>query len=310
MENKILQTETKLESVPCNLCQGQDHKTLYKIANNQIVRCRKCGLIFVNPRPKEEEILKIYENDYFQRKSYDPHSEDFYGYVDYLADSKNVVKTFARVYKHIRIYKDQGKLLDIGCALGFFLDLARKNGWEPSGIEPSTYACSYAREKFNLPVMQNTLFDADLPEGAFDLATMFDVIEHFADPLNGLLKVNKCLKDGGLLAITTADADSLLGRLLGPKLEDVRRANEHLYVFSRKTIKEMLAKCGFEVLRIRTAGKYFSLGDLLERMTLHHHGFFRKLKSFLEKIKASNLTIYIDPGVKITVIAKKVRKVS
>lgn len=299
---------TPLESVSCNLCQGQDFKFLYKINNHRLVKCIRCGLIFLNPRLSEETLLKIYENNYFHRKIYDPDSSDFYGYVDYLADRENIIKTFENVFEHIEFYKEKGKLLDVGCAFGFFLELARKKGWETMGVEPSSQACSYASDKLNLCVQQGHLSTVILPSKTFDLVTMFDVIEHLCDPLAGLVKVNQSLRYGGLLVVTTADAGSLLARILGHRLEDIRRSNEHLYIFSRKTISSMLKKCGFEVMKIKTTGKFFSLDDLLERSTLYHPGFFRGLNFIFKKIKMNNLTFYVNPGVKMTVFAKKVEE--
>ncbi|MFC1698989.1 class I SAM-dependent methyltransferase [Candidatus Omnitrophota bacterium] len=299
-----------MEIIPCNLCQGQDLKFLYKINNLRVVKCLSCGLIFVNPRLKEERFLEMYENNYFQRNVYAPDQSDFYGYVDYLADSKNIIRTFEHVFGQIKVYKQQGRLFDVGCAFGFFLDLARKDGWQACGLEPSSQACAYAREKLDLAVDQGTLAEATLPAKTFDLVTMFDVIEHLCDPLAGLVKVNRSLKDDGLLVVSTPNADSLLAKILGKKLEDARRTNEHLYMFSRKTIAAMLKKCGFAVLKIRPYGKFFSLGDLLERSTLYHQGLFKGLKFVLEKIKMDNLTVYVNPRVKMTVFAKKVKEVT
>ena len=295
-----------LEHISCNLCGSDDFKTLYRINGTTVVKCRKCNLIFVNPRMSQESLVQVYENDYFHRKVYEPNSKEFYGYVDYLSDRTNIIKTFERVFRHIENYKTKGKLLDVGCAFGFFLDLARKKGWDAVGTELSSRGCSYARDKLNLFVHQNTLSGVVLSPEDFDLVTMFDVIEHLPDPLAGLCKINRSMKRDGLLAVTTADADSLLARILGPKLEDVRRINEHLYIFSRKTIKDMLEKAGFRVLKIKTTGKFFSLSDLFERLTLYNPNFFKALKFIFEKIKLRNLSIYVNPGVKITVFAKKV----
>ena len=301
---------TSLEFVTCNLCQSQNFKILYRINNLRVVKCAKCNLIFVNPRLNEKALLQMYENDYFHRKVYAPNSRGFYGYVDYLSDKKNIIKTFENVFEYLKAYKKKGKLLDVGCAFGFFLDLARKKGWETMGLEPSSQACSYIRDKLNLLVHQGTLSKVILPPETFDLITMFDVIEHLRDPLAGLVKINRSLKYGGLLAVTTADADSLLARILGQRLEDIRRTNEHLYIFSRETIVAMLKKCGFKVLKIKSYGKFFRLGDLLERSTLYHRGFFRGLKFILEKIKMNNLTVYVNPGVKMIVFAKKVKEMT
>jgi len=297
-----------LEHVTCNLCQGQDFKLLYTISNLTVVKCRQCNLIFVNPRLKKDTLQEMYESDYFHRKIYDPNSKGFYGYVNYLSDKKNIIKTFENVFDHIETYKKEGKVLDVGCAFGFFLDLAREKGWEVTGTELSSNACLYARNELNLKVHQKTLSEAVLPEGDFDLVTMFDVIEHLPDPMAGLCKINRSLKHDGLLAVTTADADSLLARILGPKLEDVRRINEHLYVFSRRTITGMLKKSGFKILKIKTTGKFFSLSDLFERLTLYHPRFFKGLKFISEKLKLHNLTVYVNPGVKITVFAKKIKE--
>jgi SAM-dependent methyltransferase len=140
-----------------------------------------------------------------------------------------------------------GRILDVGCATGVFLNEMRHRGWETYGVEPGEVAATYAVQRFGLRVFPGELGEAEYPDGSFDVITMWDVLEHVFDPMALLSDANRLLTEGGLLVLSFPNLGSIDVRLFGSCWAgwDVPR---HLYAFPRKTFKLMLEKAGFSVL--------------------------------------------------------------
>lgn len=216
-----------------------------------IVRCLHCGLIYTNPRPRREAIIENYE------VVEDPL---------YLANRPAREVTFR---KHLSAFErftgpgDGRRLLDVGSYVGVFVEVAQEAGWDSWGIEPSRWAVNYAKAR-GVNVVLGTMEDADFEEESFYALTMWDVIEHFRDPLAELRRTYKMLQPGGWLAVHTMDIDSLFARLMGPRwpwLMDM-----HVYYFTRRTLRMMLRKVGFRVAAIRPQGRYLHLNYLMTRL--------------------------------------------
>ena len=295
------------EYVSCNLCNSDSAKSVMKINGFNIVKCRKCGLIYVNPRLKFERLEQIYNNwAYFQNISFKDPKYTFYGYENYLEDKDDIIKTFARRLKVIEKYKKKGKLLDVGCGPGFFLELASGQGWQAQGVEISKKASDYARTNQKAPVFNGTIEGFKCKDGSFDVITIFDVIEHLPDPKKALLRINKLLKSNGLIVVTTPNIGSLCAKILGARWEEVQRVREHIYYFSGKTLKDMLELTGFEVLKTESAGRVFSVKSAIGRLNMYNQFLSRNLGKAADFLNLNNSKIYIDPRYKITVYARKI----
>lgn len=261
-------TKIHLEDVPCPLC-GSDRRTVrYDTpspwehwdaahfaattdrfgAYGTVVDCADCGLAYTSPRPGAADLLSGYADN----KDEDYESE---------RDSRciNAHMSLAVLRRHV----PRGRLLEIGCASGFFLNAARTT-YDVVGVEPSTWAREYARTTLRLEVPAATLADARLEAGSFDVVVMLDVIEHVADPLGLLRAAGSALKPGGTLYLVTPDIESLSARLLGGRWWGLRPA--HIAYFSRSTMGAMLAKAGFDVVEARSYGRIFSWGYWLSRL--------------------------------------------
>jgi 2-polyprenyl-3-methyl-5-hydroxy-6-metoxy-1,4-benzoquinol methylase len=142
-----------------------------------------------------------------------------------------------------------GKLLDVGCSLGIFLDEAQKAGWDVQGIEPSQWCAEQGKKLFGLSIAQGTY--RNIPELAqqFDVITMWDVLEHLDSPMDALRISHSALKDDGILAFSTVDIGSWYARFLGQKWPWLMTM--HIYYFDRKRIRQYLEKAGFKLLQIR-----------------------------------------------------------
>ncbi len=257
-----------LAYVPCNLCQSTEFKVLYSGDSHgqgpvpaqafrctsrshgvftNIVQCSRCGLIYENPREPEAVI----EEDYAQVE--DP---------DYEREAQGRVRTFTRLLDRLEQIRSRGRLADIGCYTGVFLELARQRGWETLGVEPSEWAARKAEEK-GLTVVNKPLRHAALPADSFDVVTLWDVIEHLHDPLGTLREIRRVLRPGGLLALSTMNAGSLFAKALGSSWPWYMRM--HLYYFTRGTISEMLKAAGFDLVSTEQHKRIVSLRYFIEK---------------------------------------------
>lgn len=296
-----------LESVGCNLCSANDTEHLYKIDGFNLVRCRRCGLIYVNPRLVRQEVEKIYTRpEYFHNPQFYDSDGFLYGYAEYVSERQEIEKSFEKVVKCLASLKTPGRLFEVGCGLGYFLNVARQYGWEVTGSEISESAAHYARRMLGLSVLWGSFEEQTLPPVSFDAGVLLDVIEHFHDPFAALQKSHKLLKPDGVLIIGTPNAGSLVARILGSRWEDMRRVKEHLYLFSHRTLTMMLEKSGFRVVKTVQYGRYFKVGKILRRWEIYGKRTARFLRCMSSVLGLEDRIYYIVPFTKMIVFAKKV----
>jgi 2-polyprenyl-3-methyl-5-hydroxy-6-metoxy-1,4-benzoquinol methylase len=220
-------------------------------------------LIYVSPRPSSAEILRRYSADYF-------HCERpvWGGYEDYLADEPEIRATFARRLRRLRArltLPSAARVLDVGCAAGFFMETARDEGFEVVGVEPCGEMAAAARVR-GLDVQAAAIEQAELPAESFDLVTLWDVVEHLADPRAALAAVEKWTKPGGYVVLTTPDAGAWLALLLRSRWLGFRSLDEHLYFFNREVMTRMLTAAGLAAVDVRSVGKYLRLDRVITRL--------------------------------------------
>jgi 2-polyprenyl-3-methyl-5-hydroxy-6-metoxy-1,4-benzoquinol methylase len=230
-----------------------------------LVRCRRCGLIYLKRRPSPAQMARYYPTAYLPYKSA-------------IEDERWALMRWAR-RRNIRRYcsvieqfspRAPGRVLDIGCSTGIFLAEMRNAGWEPYGIDLSPTAVVYARRRFGLPVFEGQLSDANLAAGRFTAATLWDVLEHTFNPLDILQTVHRLLEMDGIIAITVPHYESW-DRLFFGQYWIGYDAPRHLYVFPREALSDMLVQTGFEIVHTRCAfGGYFTSVASL-RLWLNQH---------------------------------------
>jgi len=146
--------------------------------------------------------------------------------------------------------KRPGRILDVGCGVGHFLNGMKLRGWQALGTEVSKEAAAYARERFDLEVFVGPLEQAGFPAAYFDAVTLWHVLEHLHDPLATLLEINRLLKEDGLLVFAIPNWHSLDARLFGEFWVGLDMPR-HLYVFPRPALEELLARSGFRIAETR-----------------------------------------------------------
>jgi SAM-dependent methyltransferase len=229
-----------MNDVPCALCGARDTARLYTKFDWGIERCRRCGLVYANPRAPEDAILARYSADYFWNE-YLPAVGAPGGRVDPgFLDQRH-----APMLALIRRASPHGtRLLEVGCGAGLFLKAAARAGWEAAGLELSSEGASFARERLALDVRTERAEAMSFPPASFDVAVMFDVIEHLFDPRAVLEATRRALRPGGVLVISTPNFDALSRLALGVDWA-VLSPLEHTYYYREGTLGRMLESCGF-----------------------------------------------------------------
>lgn len=289
MATKSLQ----LEYVPCELCGVDNTRHLFCGRDWQfhiegafcVVQCTNCGLIYTNPRPTQEAILRYYPEEYrgFSRVTRDEHASNklrnmFKEFlIKVFPQGKKVVLSSVRATRpelEVALEKP-GRVLDVGCGEGRTLYRLKQLGWQPYGVELDHKAVDYATATFSLDVFCGQLEEAHFPTGYFDLVIFNHSLEHLPHPLRTLRETYRILGKGGQVIIEAPNVRSIQARLFGERWVywDVPR---HLYSFSDVTLRRMLIEAGFQTTSFRhlptTGGFAASLQYVWDGLTGKPHG--------------------------------------
>lgn len=244
----------------CIACQGTTRPKFEK-QGAKLFECANCRMVFYNHKDYDYDLASLYEEGYFIG------NEVSQGYNDYFLLEKSLTKTFeTRLNKINRQFAcNYQDLLDVGCGPGFFLNVARKKGWKVKGVEISEFAATFAKKNFGLEVINGALEAGLFNPGSFDLVTLWDVLEHLPEPLDTLTEINKVLRPGGALVLTTGDIGSYFAKLCGSRWH-LLNIPEHVFYFNQQSIQHILVKAGFNVVDIKYECSYYTLEYLLERL--------------------------------------------
>ena len=233
----------------CPVCGQADAAPLFSKDGYGMVRCTACSAVFVGEDPAGIDFDALYGQAYYTGGS----DAVFADYVGQEAARRAHARRKLAVLRHLppRIAR-QGRLLDVGCAAGFFLAEARAH-YDVQGVELSTWSSAYARERLGLPVHTGTLQQAALPSNHFDVVTLWDVIEHVPDPVPLLQDAARVLKPGGRLVLTTGDWGSRYAERRGAQWH-LMTPPWHLTMFSRATLALAAQRAGLAPVGWRSEG--------------------------------------------------------
>jgi len=223
----------------------------------------------------------------------------------YLQEREGRILTFRRNLEPLlRLVppREGPRLLDIGCHIGVFLEIAQEQGWEAWGVEPSAWAADQARAR-GLRVTTATLREARFPDQFFDIVTMWDVIEHLTNPLASLQEAHRVLAPGGIICIHTINIESPFARLVGHRWPWLMEM--HLYYFSPQTLTHMLEKAGFQVIQMVAQGRYLRLGYLFSRLEPYAEVLAQSLEILTRSLGLAHLPISINLGDLFSTFARK-----
>jgi SAM-dependent methyltransferase len=240
------------EKVPCDGCGSEAFNPLFEGTDLLLdlpghfflVQCSQCGLIRQNPRISWDSLKKYYP-------------EDYKPYTKLITTERSILRRLDRRYgmwkrlHSIQRYKYGGRLLDVGCGTGIFLGEAHRSGrWELVGIEPTLQAAEYASKTLNIPCIPRRFNEVDMPEGSFDVLTMWNVLEHLENPIEDLRHAYQVLRPDGLLVLAIPNVDGIGPKLFGSYWMgwDLPR---HLYLFPQKQLRKILEEIGFKWMDAR-----------------------------------------------------------
>jgi len=244
---------TKYTLIPCVNCGSppEDHEPFINTVVShhghmygdplEIVLCSKCGLVFLNPQPTRDALDEFYREEYYQKT---PTTID----VDALISNKKWQRDFLFTWlkKQISVDIRDWDILDIGSGYGVWLQWFDKSN-RMSGIDSSKQASKVARDLFGINAYQSDFLANDLMDEQYDLITGLAIIEHFNDPLEALIELNRLLKKNGYLYLQTPDIHGMVLRQGYSRYFKV----VHTYYYSLHTLTSLLEKAGFEVIASR-----------------------------------------------------------
>ena len=253
-EHAYVRKNVLLESRPCPLgCPGPDepvlkgHDRLLGLAGEyMVVRCTTCGLMRTNPRPTQESIGYYYPDNYSPYKSIAIREGNFPSSI--FGHLKTSVQGLIR-FNSTRIPNlDPGRMLEIGCASGAFLEKMARKGWYVEGIELSRKASERARA-FGHKIINAAVEDAPDPLQLYDLIVGWMVLEHLHDPVGVLKKLRRWVKADGWFVFSVPNADSFEFKLFRERWYALHLPN-HLYHYTPNTLEKVLNKGGWEMVRV------------------------------------------------------------
>lgn len=258
-----------LEWSRCNLCGETNAQFLFKKEGANIIKCKSCGLVYRHPQGNPQEELEIHRTALLIKENNHKFIERKTALFKYLLNEVN-----QRAKK--------GKLLDVGCQFGYFLQLAKKEGWQTFGVDVSKEAAAFAKEKLGLNVYEGTLKEANFPDEFFDAVTLWEVLYQMSEPAQELREIRRILKKGGLIGLRLQNVnfhlaahyfyESFRGFFRILKIQDITKFS--IVEFSPAVIKKILKKTGFRDIEVKNSA--LTRGDL--------YGSFRHLNPIIIEV--------------------------
>lgn len=252
----------------CLVCGQTGLQSLYKI----LLKCPHCGFVTAS-LDAMQNVRQLYEGNYYTGGEF----------RSYLGDEAFFKRNFRNRLNQLRQRCGGGRLLEIGSAYGFFLDLAREY-FEVVGFEVNAEAACHGRQAYGVDIRTEDFLSATVTDigGPVDVTVMWDVLEHLQRPNHYLEHIRELSKPDALLYITTGDIGSYVARLRRRKWRMIHPP-WHLHYFTRNTICQLLANHGFSVLDIRSVSVARSIRQILFSILVLHLGMKRAYEA-AEKI--------------------------
>jgi len=261
--------------IPCMMCGSPTYEAQASLTINWVeffvVKCSSCGLTWRNPMPNPEFLASLYSDHYYNVLEHAPDLIYQVGIADYKNEDQNRRSEIAdnevrnwqkKGFEPFDVANEQKRLLEIGGGRGYLQRAASELGWNTVGIEISEHGIKAATDKglVVLPVTLDEFCNKFVPHhNYFDVVVFFDFLEHVVNPGEVLRMIKHILKKSGHIILRV------------PCTEDYPRIHliDHIWYFSEKTILDLLAKEGFQVIDKHASGTFRSTdGEELQNITL------------------------------------------
>jgi 2-polyprenyl-3-methyl-5-hydroxy-6-metoxy-1,4-benzoquinol methylase len=238
----------------CDLCGSRDHTVFERKHDLAYLRCAGCGFVFTDLQGRAD--ASTHDGGFDFASFNEQIIEDLRDTHTAKLESSRHQSIYRQRLKEFEAYRRSGRLLEIGCATGSFLNAAREAGWSTVGVEPVASSAQYAISELGLDVHVGTLESADFEPASFDVVYSNAVLEHVPSPSAVIREASRLLRDGGLFYADTVNLDSYTWRFLGSrwKLFDPRM---HLSMFTPATLEAFCTQADLAVRRITTHGVRF-----------------------------------------------------
>ncbi len=243
----LTQLRRPKETVICPGCGHTRNPVIARFPLRSYLRCKNCDLVYLLSFSGHE---KTYNEEYFEEQYRLQYGRS------YLEDFESIKKaSHQRLVPIKKLLGNFGQraLLDVGCALGPFLQAAREEGFRVHGIDVSESSIRYVRDQLRIPA-KRIRFE-DFEGERVDVVTMWYVIEHFVGLRNVLAKVNRLLPLGGVFAFSTPNLQGISGLKDQEKFLE-NSPTDHRSVWSPATVRKLLKRYGFQIRRIRITGHH------------------------------------------------------
>lgn len=257
----------------CPLCGGEEFRFVLRARDFHygnpgeftLVECARCTLAFLDPMYDDAELAAFYPQNY-------------YAYADrFSVKHYSLHRRFLRWLLGIREFETKdphfdkpGRMLDIGCGSGWFIDGMRRKGWQVTGVEPSADAAAFGRKEKGLDILHGSLLDTSFPPRSFNYIRLNHSFEHMNNPNSVLDEIHRILADDGRLMIGVPNRASFNARVFGPCWYHLALPL-HTFSWSPRTLCKMLEKHSFRPLRVLyntdNAGLQGSIQFFLNRKT-------------------------------------------
>lgn len=290
---------------PCDLCGAADSADLVLTTprlDGPLVRCRDCGLFYVvfaeNTEVRTtpsvvEEMARLAERA-SELELVDPEVE--------VGERPWRELTARERLGDLKRFGAGGRFLEIGCSTGELLDAA-KSWFTVTGVEADERTSLAARMR-GLDVFNGPLCDARFPEGHFDVAAMYHVIEHVPSPRRELSELRRIIKPGGWLILETPNISTVWYRLLGARWRQF--IPDHIFFFTPRTITRLCESGGFEVRELRSVGKAMSLRLFINRLGRYQRRPAKLIEAVSDRLNLSDLTIRLKLGDVMRLYARRI----
>jgi SAM-dependent methyltransferase len=265
--------------IPCNLCGSVDIEELSSRDRDgrplRTTICRRCGLVWSNPRPSEEQVRRYYSREY--RLDYKGHA------TPSLRHTARSARGALNRYRSLAPFLKTGdRILDVGAGGGEVVYVLRRKGFDARGLEPDEQYARYAREQLSVPVETGFVQDVAFPEGSFHVVTMYHALEHVEDPSRILETIRTWLTENGLLLVEVPNVEA---SCIAPKN---RFHFAHFYNFNRDTLEALGRKAGFAPVETVTSADGGNLISVFRRVpaanrVAHLNGNYERIAARLRR---------------------------
>jgi len=244
-----------MEYIDCYLCGSKRKRYLFdSYAGDTYAKCDVCGLVYQNPRAET-----TYDSTFWE-SAVDPD-----GVIRQLAEEreKKIIDQYSYDLKNLT-KMPPGKILDVGCGLGFFLS-ALDSKWEKYGTDVSEFATDYARQHYpDISVFTGEVYEAGYKSNFFDVVYCFEVMEHINNPHEIINEISRVVKPGGIVMISTPNIGSYCAKRFKGNFRLL--STPHIILWSRKTLSLLLRASGLEPFKVHYpffGTRYFTFKNLL-----------------------------------------------